>query len=70
MSTDASVCPALSRTPPSLATRGNTWPGETILCLFDFGLIATLIVFALSCAEMPVVTPFFDSIEIVKASRV
>ena len=31
------------------------------------GLIATLIVFALSCAEIPVVTPVFDSMEIVKA---
>ena len=33
----------------------------------ELGLIATLIVLALSCAEIPVVIPFLDSIDTVKA---
>ena len=48
ISTEASVCPALSRTPPFFATKGKTCPGETISFLDELGLIATLIVFALS----------------------
>ena len=67
ISTDASVCPALSNTPPILETSGNTWPGETKSLFFDFSLIAVLIVLALSNAEMPVVTPLLDSIETVNA---
>ena len=67
ISTDASVCPALSRTPPFFATKGKTWPGETISFLLDEGLMATFIVFDLSCADIPVEIPFFDSIETVKA---
>ena len=67
MSTDASVCPALSRTPPFFATNGKTCPGDTISLFEEFGFIATLIVLALSPADIPVVTPFLDSIEIVKA---
>ena len=30
ISTEASVCPALSNTPPAFATKGKTCPGETI----------------------------------------
>ena len=30
ISIEASVCPALSKTPPDLATRGKTCPGDTI----------------------------------------
>ena len=67
MSTDASVCPALSRTPPLRATSGKTCPGDTISFFFTFLLIATLIVFALSKAEIPVVIPFLASIETVNA---
>ena len=50
--------PALSKTPPDLATRGNTCPGDTISFFLDFLLIAILIVLALSKADMPVVIPF------------
>ena len=42
-------------------------PGETISFFLTFGLIAVLIVIDLSLAEIPVVTPFLASIEIVKA---
>ena len=43
ISTEASVCPALSRTPPDLATKGKTWPGETMSFFLEFLLIAVLI---------------------------
>ena len=36
ISTEASVCPALSKTPPDLATNGNTCPGETMSLFFAF----------------------------------
>ena len=48
ISTDASVCPALSNTPPFFETKGNTCPGETISPLPEEFLIATLIVLARS----------------------
>ncbi len=67
MSTEASVCPALTNTPPSLAIIGNTCPGETMSVFLTFFLDAILIVFALSFAEIPVVIPFLASIETVKA---
>ena len=35
ISTDASVCPARSKTPPFLATRGKTCPGETKSFFFN-----------------------------------
>ena len=57
--------PALSKTPPFLETKGKTCPGETISFFFEFGFIATLIVLALSKAEIPVEIPFFASIETV-----
>ena len=44
ISTEASVWPALSRTPPVFATNGKTCPGETICFFEELGLIATLIV--------------------------
>ena len=62
---DASVCPARSSTPPLFATKGKTWPGETISFLVELGLMATLIVLALSWADIPVEIPFFDSIDTV-----
>ena len=34
ISIEASVCPALSKTPPFLATKGKTCPGETISFFF------------------------------------
>ena len=67
MSTEASVWPALTRTPPSLAIIGKMWPGDTISFLLTFFFDAILIVLALSLADIPVVIPFFASIEIVKA---
>ena len=67
ISTDASVCPALTSTPPSLAIIGKTWPGETISFFLTFFCDAILIVLALSFADIPVVIPFFASIEIAKA---
>ena len=67
MSTDASVCPARTRVPPSRAISGNTWPGVTIWSRPHSGLIATAIVCARSCAEIPVVTPSRASTDTVKA---
>ena len=67
ISIDASVCPALTNTPPSLPIIGKTCPGETISFFFTFLLVATLIVFALSLAEIPVEIPFLASIDTVKA---
>ena len=67
ISTAASVCPARTRTPPSRAVKGNTWPGLTMSPGPLVASIATETVRALSAAEMPVVTPSFASIEMVKA---
>ena len=67
MSTAASVWPARTRTPPSRATRGKTWPGETMSSAPLVGSTATAMVWARSCAEMPVVTPSRASMETVKA---
>ena len=63
----ASVWPTRSSTPPRLAFSGNTWPGWTTSRGRDLGSIATWIVRARSCAEIPVVTPSRASIETVKA---
>ena len=41
-STAASVCPALTKTPPSLAKSGNIWPGLTKSFGLDLGETATL----------------------------
>ena len=49
------------------ATSGKTWPGETMSSAPLVGSMATAMVCARSCAEMPVVTPSFASMETVKA---
>ena len=67
ISTAASVWPARTRTPPSRATSGKTWPGVTMSSTPLVGSTATAIVRARSWAEMPVVTPSRASIETVKA---
>ena len=69
ISTAASVCPALTNTPPSHDINGNTWPGETKSFLFLLWLIATDIVCDRSAADIPVVTPSLASIEIVNAVK-
>ncbi len=55
-STDASVWPARTSTPPSRARSGNVCPGRRKSRGPDFGSISARIVFDRSCAEMPVVT--------------
>ena len=67
ISTAASVWPARTSTPPSRATSGKTWPGETISSGPLVGSTATATVWARSWAEMPVVTPSAASMETVKA---
>ena len=64
-STAASVWPARSSTPPGRLLSGNTCPGWTRSRGRLAGSIATWIVCARSCAEMPVVTPSRASIETV-----
>ena len=66
-STAASVWPARSSTPPSLALSGKTWPGWTRSSGPEPGSIATWIVRARSAALIPVVTPSRASTEIVNA---
>ena len=68
ISTLASVCPALTKTPPSLYFNGKICPGLIKSSGFDFGLIIFLIVKALSYAEMPVVIPFLASTDTVNAA--
>ncbi len=67
MSTAASVWPARTSTPPSRATSGKTCPGAVRSLAPIASSIATAMVRARSCAEMPVVTPSRASIETVKA---
>ena len=64
-STAASVWPMRSRTPPARLLSGKMWPGWTRSRGEASGSIATWIVRARSCAEMPVVTPSRASIETV-----
>ena len=66
-STAASVWPARSSTPPSLALSGNTWPGLDQRLGVERASIATWIVCARSAAEIPVVTPSRASTETVNA---
>src|SRR3990170_5965784 len=66
-STDPSVCPVRTRTPPFLATTGKTCPGRTTSSGRAFGAIAIRMVVARSCAEIPVVTPLRASMETVNA---
>ncbi len=56
-STEPSVCPVRTRTPPLRARSGNTWPGVTRSSGLASGLAATRMVWARSAALMPVVTP-------------
>ena len=67
MSTAASVWPARTRTPPSRARSGKTWPGVAMSVAPERGSMATATVRARSWAEMPVVTPSRASIDTVKA---
>src|SRR5215207_9395491 len=66
-STAASVWPARCRTPPAFARKGNTCPGITMSSGPVASSTATLQVWALSAADMPVVMPSFASIEAVNA---
>ena len=60
-STEASVCPALFRTPPSLNFKGKIWPGRLKSSGFEVGEARPKIVLALSTAETPVVVPSLAS---------
>ena len=64
-STAASVWPARSSTPPARLFSGKTCPGWTRSRGRLSGSIATWMVCARSCADMPVVTPSRASIETV-----
>src|SRR6266849_9057647 len=66
-STEASVWPARTSTPPLRARNGNMWPGLARSNGRVFGSIATLMVCARSCAEIPVVMPSRASIASQKA---
>src|SRR5918993_3575496 len=66
-STDASVCPGRTSTPPVRARSGKTWPGRARSCGRVLGSTAVRMVVARSAAEMPVVTPLRASTETVKA---
>jgi len=60
-STDASVCPALFSTPPSLYLRGKICPGRLKSSGLELGDASASIVFARSLAETPVVVPSLAS---------
>lgn len=60
-STEASVCPALLRTPPSLYFRGKTWPGFLKSSGVEMADESVSTVFALSAADIPVETPALTS---------
>ena len=66
-STEPSVCPVLTRTPPSRARRGNMWPGRARSSGLASGAMASSMVLALSAADMPVVIPFLASMDTVNA---
>src|SRR3954452_11993088 len=61
-STEASVCPVRSRTPPARALRGLTWPPTTMSSWPLAGSTAVRIVCARAAGVMPVVTPSRASI--------
>ena len=56
----ASVCPVLLKTPPSLAIKGKICPGLAKSSGFVCLLTKACIVFDLSEADIPDVTPFFN----------
>ena len=60
-STEASVWPALLRTPPSRYLRGKTWPGLRKFPGLESGDDKARTVFALSEADTPVDVPAFTS---------
>ncbi len=66
-STAASVWPERMSTPPSLAIRGNTWPGRTKSAGPILPLARPRTVLLRCSAEMPVVKPCLISTETVKA---
>ncbi len=66
-STEPSVWPVLTNTPPFLARMGKTCPGLTMSSGVTSSATAVRMVVALSAAEMPVVTPRFASMETVNA---
>jgi hypothetical protein len=63
-STEASVWPARTRTPPRRARSGKTWPGRARSEAVERGSMATRMVWARSAAEMPVVTPSRASMDL------
>jgi len=66
-STEASVCPARTSTPPRRARNGKTWPGRAKSAARVQGSIAARMVIARSEALMPVVVPRTASIDSVNA---
>ena len=65
ISTEPSVCPALTITPPSFARSGKMCPGLVRSDGFASFFMAVNTVVALSAADIPVVTPSLASIETV-----
>lgn len=63
-STEASVWPALFSTPPSLYLSGKMCPGRLKSSGFESADDRAKTVFALSCADTPVVVPYFASYQI------
>ena len=64
-STDASVCPPRSSTPPGRATSGSMWPGRLKSSALNCGSLSSRTVRARSAAEAPVVVPIAASHETV-----
>jgi hypothetical protein len=60
-STEASVCPALFKTPPSLYFSGKIWPGRLKSSGFESPDARANTVVALSLADTPVVVPCLAS---------
>lgn len=60
-STEASVCPALLSTPPSLYFNGKIWPGRLKSSDLELGDASAKMVVALSLAETPVLVPSLAS---------
>src|SRR5580704_8975441 len=66
-SSEASVCPARTSTPPRRARKGKMWPGRAKSAARVAGSMAARMVVARSAALMPVVTPRRASMDSVKA---
>ena len=65
-STDPSVWPVLTITPPDRAINGNTCPGRTRSWGFAVSATAVRMVVARSAADTPPATPWRASIDTVK----